>query len=127
MKEPPGAQSRESDPPRLDPEIVRHIAALSRIRIEEHRIPRLAAQFAGIIAYFDKLNELDTSGVEPMSGAVEVASVTRDDTPAPSLPREQGLANAPEQRDGFFTVPRVLGDSSWPADGTRPTDRPGPA
>jgi len=111
MWEPNRTPKNGTAPARLDPGTVKHIAALSRIRIEEDRIPQLAAQFAEIIAYFDKLNELDTAGIEPMTGAVEVTSVTRDDTPAPSLPREQGLANAPEQRDGFFTVPKVLGDS----------------
>jgi aspartyl-tRNA(Asn)/glutamyl-tRNA(Gln) amidotransferase subunit C len=111
MGEPKGSRAEAGRPGVLDPEVVRHIAALSRIRVEEKHIPDLAARFADIIRYFDKLNELDTTGVEPMTGAVEITGATREDEPAPSLAREQGLANAPDKAEGFFTVPKVLGDS----------------
>ena len=95
----------------IDPKTVRRIASLSRIRIEERDIPGLAEELDGIIAYFDKLNELDTGGVEPMTGPVEKTDVFRRDVVVPSLPREEGMANAPQRGDGYFTVPKVLGDS----------------
>jgi aspartyl-tRNA(Asn)/glutamyl-tRNA(Gln) amidotransferase subunit C len=96
---------------RIDPQIIRHIASLSRIHVDAEKIPELAAQFGKIIAYFDKLNELDTADVEPMTGAVEQSNVLRKDRHEPSLSRERGLMNAPEQEAGFFKVPKVLGDS----------------
>ena len=96
---------------RIDPDIIRHIASLSRIYVEPERIPALAAQFGEIIAYFDKLNELDTADVEPMTAAVGQSNVLRPDSIQTSLSREEGLSNAPEQEGGFFKVPKVLGDS----------------
>jgi aspartyl-tRNA(Asn)/glutamyl-tRNA(Gln) amidotransferase subunit C len=96
---------------RIDPEIIRHIASLSRIHIDAESIPELAEQFGKIIAYFDKLNELETADIEPMTGAVEQSDVLRADSRQASLAREKGLSNAPEQEGGFFKVPKVLGDS----------------
>jgi len=61
-----------------------------------------------VLDLFAKLNELDTTGVEPLSHPGALASVLRDDVPTGSLPREAALRNAPDAADGFFRVPRVI-------------------
>jgi aspartyl-tRNA(Asn)/glutamyl-tRNA(Gln) amidotransferase subunit C len=87
---------------------VEYVAALSRIDLDEAEKERFTHQLAKIVEYVDKLNELDVSGVEPMSHAVDLRNVMREDTPRPSLGRDDALANAPARQDGFFKVPRVI-------------------
>jgi len=87
---------------------VEYVAALARIDLDEADRERFAHQLATIVEYVEKLNELDVSRVEPMSHAVELRNVMRDDVPRPSLPPGDALANAPARRDGFFQVPRVI-------------------
>ena len=69
---------------------------------------KMAAQLSQVLGFIAKLNELDTSGVEPLSHPGALSSVLRDDAPAGSLDREAALKNAPDQTDGFFRVPRVI-------------------
>ena len=96
---------------RIEPDLIRHIASLSRIELEEERIPVIIEQFGRILSYFDKLNELDTETAAPMTRAVELSNVMQDDTVSSSLSREEGLSNAPDRDDSYFKVPKVLGDS----------------
>ena len=96
---------------KIDPDLIRHIASLSRIELEEERIPVITEQFGRILSYFDKLNELDTETVTPMTRAVELSNVMQDDTVSSSLSREEGLSNAPDRDESYFKVPKVLGDS----------------
>ena len=94
-----------------DPDLIRHIATLARITLREEEVESFAHQFVRIIDYFDKLNQLDTEGVEPLTHAVELSNVLADDVASPSLPPDQALANAPDREGSFFKVPKVLGDS----------------
>ena len=71
----------------------------------------LGRQFADIVAYMDKLQELDTDGVEPMAHALDLRNVLAEDAPGESLPVEQALANAPARDGDFYKVPKVIGDS----------------
>ena len=87
---------------------VARIAKLSRIAMSEAELEAFGEQLSRIVAYVGKLNELDTSAVEPLSHALPVANVFRADEPAASLPVEQVLANAPERTASSFKVPRVL-------------------
>ena len=96
---------------RITPELIRHIAALSRIELDEERILPFTEQLSEIVGYFDKLNQLDTTGVAPLTHAVELANALREDAETPSLPPDQALANAPGEDGSFFRVPKVLGDS----------------
>ena len=96
----------------IDVETIRHIAALSRIELDEEQTDSLARQFARILTYFDKLRELDTDSVQPLTHAVELQNVLAPDEPGPSLSPDEALANAPERDGNFFRVPKVLGDSS---------------
>lgn len=86
---------------------VEHVARLSRLEIDGE-IDQFTAQLDAILSYMDKLNELDTSGVEPMAHVLPLRNVTRPDTVQPSLSQERALANAPEQQDGYFKVPRII-------------------
>ncbi len=95
----------------VSPDLVRHIARLSRIELSEPQMAALGRQLASILAYFDKLKELDTANVEPMAHAVELTNVLADDVPRPSLTPEQALANAPQRDGDFFKVPKVIEES----------------
>jgi len=85
-----------------------HVAKLARLKLSPEELERFSAQLESILDYINQLNELDTSTVEPLSHALDLRNVFRDDAVTGSIPREQVLANAPEQRDGFFLVPPVL-------------------
>ena len=91
---------------------VAKIARLSRIAMSDDELDRFSEQLSRIVTYFDKLNELDTTQVEPLSHALLVANVFRDDQPAPSLSPEVAVANAPARSGTCFKVPRVLDEGS---------------
>ena len=95
----------------IDIDMVRHIALLSRIELSETEARALVAQLGDILGYFDKLQELDTSGAEPMAHPLEARNVLGEDVPGESLPPAQALANAPQRDGDFFKVPKVIGDS----------------
>jgi aspartyl-tRNA(Asn)/glutamyl-tRNA(Gln) amidotransferase subunit C len=84
------------------------VAHLARLDLSEEMAEKMAGQLSQILDLYAKLNELDTTGVEPLSHPGALASVLRDDVPAGSLPREEALRNAPDAADGFFRVPRVI-------------------
>lgn len=87
---------------------VAHVAALARLRLSEEQSQKLTGQLNDILTYMDKLAELDTTGVPSTNHALELTGAMRDDQARPSLPREQGLANAPASDGQSFIVPRVL-------------------
>lgn len=90
-------------------EIVNKVAALARLNISPDERARLTSQFSSILKQFETLAELDVEGIEPMTGPVEPEDILREDVPRPSLPRAEALANAPEQIDGFYSVPKTVG------------------
>jgi aspartyl-tRNA(Asn)/glutamyl-tRNA(Gln) amidotransferase subunit C len=96
----------------IPPEQVRTIGKLSRIELTDEEVPRLAEELGAILDYFDKLQQLDTDGVEPMPHAIELRNVLADDELGASLTPEQALANAPARDGDFFKVPKVIGESS---------------
>ena len=87
---------------------VEKIALLSRLVLSEDELQRMTAQLGDILGYVDLLGEVDTSGVEPMAHARDLANVFRDDMARPSLDREQALANAPHRDTECYLVPAVL-------------------
>ena len=89
---------------------VEHVARLARLALTDAELERMREQLNGILAYIDKLNALDTEGVEPTSHAVPLVNVMRDDEPAPCLPRDDALASAPDRGGEFFRVPRIIED-----------------
>jgi len=89
---------------------VRHVAKLSRLKLDESEVADFTTQLGRVLEYFAKLQELDVEGVEPMAHPTERTNVLRDDIPAEPLPIEAALANAPLKDPPFFQVPKVLGD-----------------
>lgn len=87
---------------------VEYVAHLSRLALTEEEMRRLGGQLDSILAYMDKLNELDTTGVEPMVHAIQAQAFVRDDAVGSSLARKEALQNAPESADGCFRVPRII-------------------
>ncbi len=93
---------------KMDSQKVLGIAALARLEISPDQARVLAAQMDEILGYMDKLNELDTSNVEPMYTPVEHVSVLRADEVRSELSREEILRNAPENNGEYFVVPRIV-------------------
>ena len=89
-------------------ELVSYVAALSRIRLSDEETAEMQAQMSEIVSYMDKLNELDTDGVEPLSHIFNITNVTREDVVAPSYDREAILKNAPEHTEETFVVPKTV-------------------
>jgi aspartyl-tRNA(Asn)/glutamyl-tRNA(Gln) amidotransferase subunit C len=94
----------------LSAEEVRKVALLARLELSDDEIETQAVNLNNLLAQFEALQSLDVTGIEPTSHSIPVCNVLREDAIRPSLPREQALANAPEQRDGCFVVPRILGE-----------------
>jgi aspartyl-tRNA(Asn)/glutamyl-tRNA(Gln) amidotransferase subunit C len=90
---------------------VRRVAELSNLALTDAEVAAMAADMTGIMTHIDKLNELDTTGVEPMSQVLFEASETatlRDDVERPSLSNADAVANAPVAGAGYYKVPRVI-------------------
>ncbi len=92
----------------LTPEVVRRVARLSRLKLDDAEITKLTAELSQVLHYVDQLNEVDVSNVEPMAHAIELTNVFRADEPRPSLPREAALSNAPKTDGKYFLVPPIL-------------------
>jgi aspartyl-tRNA(Asn)/glutamyl-tRNA(Gln) amidotransferase subunit C len=86
---------------------VEYVANLARMEVTDREKEKLTVQLNDILLYIDKLNELDTKGVEPMSHAIAVTNAFREDKILDSIGTEQTLANAPDARGEFFRVPKV--------------------
>ncbi len=87
---------------------VEHVANLARLSFGEEEIEKFTHQLNNILTYIDKLNELDTSHVEPTSHVLPIQNVFREDKVRPSLPVEEVLANAPEAAHHYFKVPKII-------------------
>ena len=85
-----------------------HVANLARLDLDEAAIGRFSEQIATILAYVDKLNQVETAGIAPTSHAISLTNAFREDTVRPHLEPEKALANAPEKEDGNFVVPKVI-------------------
>ena len=87
---------------------VEHVALLSRLALDEVQTERVTRQLGVILDYVEKLKQLDTEDVEPLSHPLPLSNVFRADERADSLSREDALRNAPGRRKGFFEVPRII-------------------
>ena len=87
---------------------VLHVAQLARLSLEPAAIDLFTRQLNDILAYVEKLQELDTAGVPPLAQVSPVSNAFRADTVTASLSREMALENAPAQEDGAFLVPRII-------------------
>jgi aspartyl-tRNA(Asn)/glutamyl-tRNA(Gln) amidotransferase subunit C len=87
-----------------------HVSALARIELSDAEKQKFAGEFQTILGFFEKLNAVDVSGLEPCDHAFPVYNVLRDDVPAETLPVEALLKNAPAAREDQIVVPRVVDD-----------------
>lgn len=88
---------------------VLHLAKLANLEFTGEEIDRFTRQIGSILDYVARLNELDTSAIEPTSHVESGSHALRDDALRPSIPREEALANAPESDGSHFKVPKVIG------------------
>ena len=88
-----------------------YVANLARLDLTAEEKARFATQLGDILAYFEKLNAVDVTGVEPMAHAFPVFNVLEDDVEQPGFTPAEALLNAPAQRDHQFLVPKVVDDA----------------
>ncbi len=87
---------------------VENVAVLARLELTGAETDLFTGQMDAILAYVDKLNELDTDGIVPTSHAVPMENAFRPDEVRPSIGAESALGNAPERVEDFFRVPKVI-------------------
>jgi aspartyl-tRNA(Asn)/glutamyl-tRNA(Gln) amidotransferase subunit C len=96
---------------KITEEEVRYVAALANLSLSDAEITRLRADLDEILGHIDKLNELDTAGVEPMTQVLYEAPLTatwRADTEVAPLGQKAAMANAPQPGAGYFKIPKVI-------------------
>lgn len=87
---------------------VKYIASLAKLKFNDEELENFTHQLNEILTYMDKLNELNTDNVEPLSHPVEIINVFRDDKLKESIPTEEALKNSPDYDGKFFKVPKVI-------------------
>lgn len=92
----------------IDTDTARKVAKLARIRVEEDALPALAKEFNDILGFIEQLQEVDVDGVEPMTSVTPQRLKRRDDVVTDGDQQAAVLANAPDAREGFFAVPKVV-------------------
>ncbi len=92
----------------IDVKTAAHVAKLARIRVDEERLPALADEFNTILGFIEQLNEVDVEGVEPMVSVTPMRLKRRPDVVTDGNMPDRILANAPDAREGFFAVPKVV-------------------
>jgi aspartyl-tRNA(Asn)/glutamyl-tRNA(Gln) amidotransferase subunit C len=92
----------------IDKTTAARVAHLARIRVEEEELDALAGQLSGILDWVEQLGQVDVEGVEPMTSVTPMTLRRRPDAVTDGGIRERVLANAPETREGFFAVPKVV-------------------
>jgi aspartyl-tRNA(Asn)/glutamyl-tRNA(Gln) amidotransferase subunit C len=93
---------------KIDKSQVQKVAKLARLDLSEAEIEEFAGQLNAIIGYVERMNTLNTEGVEPLAHCLPVSNVFREDIIKESLGTEKTLANAPQQDGQFFKVPKIL-------------------
>ena len=89
-------------------EEVEHVAHLARLNLSEDELEKMTGQLDEILRYVDKLEELDTSGIEPTTHAFAITNAFRKDSPHTSLDQEDSLRNCAVKNNEAFIVPRIL-------------------
>ena len=92
----------------LDTAMVRRIASLARIRLEEEEVGRMQAELNGILGWIEQLQAVDTTGIEPMAGGGAVSLRMREDAVTDGGIPDKVLANAPDRMGEYFGVPKVV-------------------
>ena len=89
-------------------ENVLHVAGLARLELSEDEVKKYETELNDVLKFMDKLNELDTDGVEPSTHVLDISNVFRDDVVEESFDVEDILSNAPDREDDYFKVPSIL-------------------
>ena len=92
----------------IDTQTARRVAKLARIKVEEADLPELANEFSAILGFIEQLNEVDVEGVEPMTSVTPQRLKRREDVVTDGDQPQAVLKNAPDAREGFFAVPKVV-------------------
>lgn len=92
----------------IDTATAAKVAKLARIRVEDDALPALAAEFNTILGFIEQLGEVDVEGVEPMTGVTPMRLKRRADVVTDGNQQTAVLSNAPDAREGFFAVPKVV-------------------
>jgi aspartyl-tRNA(Asn)/glutamyl-tRNA(Gln) amidotransferase subunit C len=92
----------------IDKETARRAAHLARIAVPEDELETLANELSGILGFMEQLSEVDVEGVEPMTSVTPMDLPRRKDVVTDGDMPEKILANAPDMREGFFAVPKVV-------------------
>lgn len=93
---------------RINDETIEYVAALAKLELSHEEREKAKVDLESIITYMDILNELDTESMEPMSHVFPIVNVFREDIVVNEPNREMLLRNAPEQKDGYFKVPKTV-------------------
>lgn len=91
-------------------EDIEYIAGLANLQIDDEDVDTFTRQLGDILEYVEKLNELDTDQVIPTAYTVPMKNILREDKAEPSMDRKKVLENAPDEKDGQFRVPKIIGD-----------------
>lgn len=92
----------------IDKDTAARVAKLARIKVEEDALPALAQEFNNILGFIEQLNEVDVEGIEPMTSVTPQKLKRRVDDITDGDQQDKVLANAPDAREGFFAVPKVV-------------------
>lgn len=97
---------------KIDETEVRKVAKLARLDLSDTEVRQFSSELSSILSYIEKLDELDTDGVEPLAHCLAIHNVFRDDVVKESLGSEAALSNAPQRYEDYFKVPKILEDNS---------------
>ena len=92
----------------IDKDTVKHISKLARISLDDKKIDSLSKNLTSIIAFIEKLNELNTEKIIPLSSIIEASLTSRKDEAKNEKIRDQILKNSPHKNEEFFVVPKVI-------------------
>ncbi len=93
---------------KINQQDVEHVARLARLSLSPEDLKIMTGQMDAVLGYVDKLNELDTDGIEPMAHAVPMTNAFREDEITEPIGVERTLQNAPQQADNYFKVPKII-------------------
>lgn len=93
---------------KINQQDVEHVAQLARLSLNPDDLKIMTGQMDAILGYVDKLNELDTTGIEALSHAVPMSNAFREDEITEPIGVERALQNAPQRNDNYFKVPKII-------------------
>ena len=92
----------------IDKDTVKHISKLARISLDDKKVDSLSKNLSSIIEFIEKLNELNTEKIVPLTSIIDASLVSRKDDVKKENIRDQILKNSPEKNEEFFVVPKVI-------------------